>query len=258
MAFSDDLTTAHVPLHALRPGLRLRPLESRGGKLTDEEIDHVIARTLAEDRQIEARHALPAIASQEEISGVAGRITRRAARQEGAAAARLDAVAARHPVHNKAHGGPDIRPSTSAPPVEDLTKSRGRRLPRLGARPRRIAFALGVVALVWTWPGLVLAALFASLLLVPSFIVALGSTAVSGALIRLFYWRHARSPERAERMRARLDRLAMRIDIVLDRLPEGWTQGLYMADFSNEALLGDLDDAAPDPFERLRSEAARN
>ena len=254
MAFSDDLTTTYVPAHALRPGLRLKPLQSRGADLTEKEIDDMIARTLAEERQAEARAALPELASQEELSGTAGRETRRASRVRSAAEARLAQVGAQYA---------EVATDGSAPPVEDLRQPKapliGRlvRIPRVPRLPSWMRYAVpGLLLLtaLWFQPGLVMLAAVFVLLLGAALVLALGSDAVSNALIRLYHWRRARNPDRAERMRQRLDGIAMRVDMVLDRLPAGWTTGLYMADFSREALSPVGDAAQGDPFDRLRAE----
>ncbi|SEK42993.1 hypothetical protein SAMN05421666_1455 [Roseovarius nanhaiticus] len=252
MAFSDDLTTTYVPANALRPGLRLKPLESRRAELSETEIDDVIARTLAAERQAEARAALPAIASQEEITGTAGRRSRHAARERSAAEVRM----ARLDIE---YGEKESRRTAqpSGAPVEDLRPKFGWVASRLGRWPRRILLGTTVIAAAWIWPWLLLTVLGTGLLLTLAGIFALGSDAVSGALIRLYHWRHSRDPERAERMRIRLDALAMRMDSLLDWLPEGWTTGLYMADFSREALDPQGMYEAHDPFDRLREEAAR-
>ncbi len=240
MAFSDELTVSHVHKNALRTGLGLAPLRSRGAQLTEAEIEHVIARTLSEDRQMVARAALPAIATQDELSGQSGRIARRAAQREEAAAARLDAVAAQY--------------HSPLPTVEDLTGARAG-LPHIAPWLRRGTLGLLLAAVVWTWPLILLAAAVAALALPPICAIALSNEGVANALADLYRWRHARRPKRAERMRARIDRFAMRMDAILDRLPEGWTTGLYMPDFSRDALLP-LDEAqALDPFDRLRGEA---
>jgi hypothetical protein len=238
VAFFDELTVSHVHARALRAGMSLKPLQSRSAKVSEEEIDHVIARTLSEDRQIEARAALPAIASQDELSGQSGRLARRAAQQEGAAAARLDAVAAQY---------------YPAPlPVEDLTGNADRIVTQMMPWLGRGALALMALAVIWTWPLILPVAVVAAVLVPIVCTVALGSDGVANALARLFRWRNARHPDRAERMRARIDGFAMRMDALLDRLPEGWTTGLYMPDFSREALMPDAQADAPDPFDRLR------
>lgn len=215
----------------------MSPLRSRGAQLTEAEIEHVIARTLSEDRQMEARAALPAIATQDELSGQSGRLARRAAQQEEAASARLDAVAAQY------------RPAQ--PAIEDLTGARTG-LPHVAPWLRHGALGLVLVAVVWMWPLILLVAVVAALALPPIFAIALSNESVVSALAYIYRWRHARRPERAEQMRVRVDRFAMRVDAILDRLPEGWTTGLYMPDFSQEALLPLEQPQAPDPFDRLR------
>lgn len=237
MAFADELTVSHVHNHAPRTGLSLTPLQSRGIQLSEAEIEHVVARTLSEARQIEARSALPAIATQAELSGQSGRIARRAAQQEEAAAARLDAVAAQY------------HPPQSI--VEDLTGPRAG-LPHVAPWVRRSVLALALAGVVWLWPWILVVTVVAALAVPPICAIALGSENVVGALARLYRWRHARHPEHAERMRACVNRFAMRMDAILDRLPEGWTTGLYMPDFSREALLPMEQPQLPDPFDRLR------
>ncbi|MFX0540766.1 hypothetical protein ACEWPM_003400 [Roseovarius sp. S4756] len=261
MAYSDDLTGSRIPFEALRPGLRLKPLQSRGASLSDEEIDDVIAHTLAEERQLQARAALPAIASQEELAGTAGRLSRRAARERRQAEARLEASRAKHGTTRQPDG--DVKTAPRLAPVEDLTPPRQGL--RLGARfgflstkwPRRAVVAALLLGATWVWPWAVPTAILVAAVLCVAGILALGSDTTSSALIWLYHRRLVRNPVGAERMRARLDRLAMRVDEVLDRLPEGWTTGLYMADFSREALRPDeVGDDAPDPFDKLRAEAA--
>ncbi|WP_324755146.1 hypothetical protein [Roseovarius sp. Pro17] len=221
--------------------MRLTPLRSQKVVLTEAEVDKVIARTLFEERQVVARAALPAIASQEELSGHSGRNARRSALEDSAAAARLDAVAAQH--------------NPPPPQVEDLTG----RNPRITAQRvlwlcrRTLPFA--ALGAMWAWPWLLPAALVAAIVLPLGCVIALGSDGVANALTRAFHWTNARWPDRAERLRRRMDRFATRMDGVLDRLPERWTIGLYMPDFSREALLPHEDAGAPDPFERLRAEA---
>ncbi|MFX0543983.1 hypothetical protein ACEWPL_000370 [Roseovarius sp. S1116L3] len=261
MAYSDDLTGSRIPLDALRPGLRLKPLQSCGASPSDEEINDIIARTMAVDRQFQARAALPAIASQEELAGTAGRTSRRAARERSEAEARLEAARTKHEMARQPVS--DHEREAHSALVEDLTPTR-QRLP-LGAMserfsgkwPRRAALAAVALGATWLWPWIIVIAILAWAMFCVAGILALGTETVSGALIWLYYRRLARNPASAERMRAGLDRLAMRVDEVLDRMPDGWTTGLYMADFSREALMPEgAGDDEPDPFDRLRAEAA--
>lgn len=65
-----------------------------------------------------------------------------------------------------------------------------------------------------------------------------------------------RNPERAERLRRKADAVAVRIDGLLDWLPERWADRLALPDFSQP--LGQAQaDARPDPFDRLAEEARR-
>lgn len=262
MAYSDDLTATHIQMHDLRPGMRLKPLQSHAPKVSDAEIDHIIARTLAEDRQIEARAALPAIASQDELSGLAGRSARRSAARGGAAAARMGAVTALY-AESAGRAGPDAggRGASSSGPREDLT---GRRpfLQRLGlfsatSRPwaMRALLMVAMLAIAALMPWAIPLVLAAGVVAIAALVAAMGSDRMAGGLERVFHWLHAREPDRAERFRARVDRMATAMDALLDRLPERWTAGLYMADFSREALLPGAQDDLPDPFDRIAAEA---
>lgn len=242
MAYTDDQVT-QVHLHALRPGMRLTPLQSRPSQVTDAEIDHVIAKTLAESRQIEARAMLPDILHQDELTGLAGRNARSKAAKTGAAKARLSEVATRY--------APESKPIET---VEDLT---GRALLRL-RRPHpwvlRGALAALALVVVLLKPWGVVLVLLAAVIATLGLALAMGTDRMAGGLTRIYHWQNARNPGRAERFRARVDQLATGMDAALDRLPERWTVGLYMPDFSREALLENLEDDRPDPFDRIAAE----
>ncbi len=228
----------------LLPGMRLTPLQSQPTKVTEAEIDHVIARVLVENRQIEARAALPEIAHQDELTGLAGRNARReAARNDDAETCRE--VEARWS---------SCMPERARPAeIEDLT---GRTKPALlGKWPLRFAALVAVISVVTLAPWAIPLILLAAVVLTVAVVVALGSDGVANLLTRVFHWKNARHPDRAERFRARVDRVATVMDAALDRLPERWTTGLYMPDFSREALLQDMDEGRPDPFDRIATEA---
>jgi hypothetical protein len=53
--------------------------------------------------------------------------------------------------------------------------------------------------------------------------------------MRLGSWYATRNPQRAARLQKMLDAFAMRWDMILDRLPEGSVDGLYLPDFSEMA-----------------------
>ena len=248
MPFEQDTYPPRVYQRELRPGMRLNPLQSAGARVTEAEIDHVIAQTLAQNRQCEARAALPDIACQDELLGLAGRNARRDAQRETAAAERLSTV-------TQAAGIND-----SDRPVEDLrgTGPRGRFLPMGGKKRktlRRLAVIVGFAAFVYTWPWAIPLILFAMFWIVVAGLAALGSERIGAWMLRIFLWLDARSPARAEQLRLRADRLAIRIDALLDRLPDRWTEGLYMPDLSRAALIPQDLNERPDPFDRIAAQA---
>ena len=230
---SDEITGLYVDPRDVRPGLRLKPLQTRPERVTEAEVDNIISQTLAKSRQEEARAALPEVADQEELLGLAGRNARRDAATREAAELRCAQSAAR-----------------VAPKLEDLS---GRRM--TSAWRKRLLIAAPIVLIVlwkpWLIPGLVIVAFW---LVIAAFAV-LGSERMAEGFIRFYVWLDARNPARAERIRDRADRLAMRLDALLDRLPERWTEGLYMPDFSRASLMGDGLDDLPDPFDRIAVEA---
>ncbi|MEB8387327.1 hypothetical protein OO012_08815 [Rhodobacteraceae bacterium KMM 6894] len=248
MPFAQNINTSRTYEHELRPGMRLNPLQSAGAQVTEAEIDHVIAQTLAQNRQIEARAALPDIACQDELLGLAGRNARRDAQRETAAATRLTTVQ-----HTANANGANR-------PVEDLTGRGIRlRLPRLTGTKRktlrRLVLIVGLGAMVYTWPWVIALMLFLTLAAVLAGLAALGSERIGARMLRVFLWLDARNPARAERLRLRADGLAMRIDALLDRLPDRWTEGLYMPDLSRAALIPQELGDRPDPFDRIAAQA---
>jgi hypothetical protein len=247
MPFVQDIYTTRIDERDLRPGMRLNPLQSAGAEVSEAEIDHVIAETLAHNRQVEARAALPDIVCQDALLGLAGRNARRDAQRDTAAATRLSTV------RQTAACG-------AARPVEDLSRRAPRfRLPRLTiARhktSRRVVLILGLVATVYMWPWLIALMFVFAVAIVLAGLAALGSEWLGARALGAFLWLDARNPARAERLRLRADGLAMRIDALLDRLPDRWTEGLYMPDLSRAALIPQDMSDRPDPFDRIAAQA---
>ncbi|RKF14726.1 hypothetical protein D6850_07540 [Roseovarius spongiae] len=223
---------------ALRFGLQLDPLESPGITLSDEEVDAIIADTLAANRKAaEAEAVAPPPPAPERRRRADSDVTD-------------DDLACLTRVENYAGAPVEIpeeeAPVAKAPPRTERVRAR-RRL-------RRIALGGLLVSLLYFWPWfvpLVLLALFWLGLVV--FILA-GHDGASSACLGFYRWLDARWPQRAERLRATLDRGALRLDAILDRLPERWTAGLYLPDFSRENLNPDAFAGRPDPFDRLSAE----
>jgi len=233
VSISDEISGLYVDPRDVRPGLRLQPLQTRPEPVSEAEVDRIIAQTLAKSRQEDARAALPQVVDQEELLGLAGRNARRDAATREAANIRRAQSAAR-----------------VMPKIEDLT---GRRV--AGPWQKRVLIAAPIVLVVIWKPWLILGLVIVVCWLVIAAFAALGGARVAEGSIRFYVWLDARNPERAERMRDRADRLAMRLDALLDRLPERWTEGLYMPDFSRASLMGDGLDGRPDPFDRIAAEA---
>lgn len=61
-----------------------------------------------------------------------------------------------------------------------------------------------------------------------------------------------RDPDAAERLRHRAATASAALGAVVDRLPESWTQGLYLPDFEEDDDLADK--WTSDPFDRLKQE----
>ncbi|MCZ4353709.1 hypothetical protein O4H61_14415 [Roseovarius aestuarii] len=248
MPFAHETTSLRGHEYELRPGLRLNPLQSASAQVSEAETDKIIAQTLAQNRKVEARAAMPDIADQDELLGLAGRNARRDARRQEAAAARLNTVA-----QSAAVSGPTRQ-------VEDLTGGATRfrmpNVPGVNSRSlRRVVLITGLAAFVYVWPWVIPLTLFVAFWTVLIALAALGSDRIGERVLQMFLWLNARNPDRAERLRQRADGLAMRVDALLDRLPERWTEGLYMPDLSRAALIPQDMDDRPDPFDRIAAES---
>jgi len=153
-----------------------------------------------------------------------------------------------------------ITPKVAGPvdpaPARPMTRDVGPRKGRLrgGIRIGGGKVALGVVLILAIWkPVLVAAAVLLPGLLLLIVYLTVGHDRI--AEISADRWRRfeARWPKRAERLRARVDALALAWDIVLDRLPESWAARLALPDVSGS--VGVPSHNAPDPFDRLAKEA---
>jgi hypothetical protein len=123
-------------------------------------------------------------------------------------------------------------------------------------RTARTPMLLGLLALVVIWqPWVTLALVVFPVSLFGVAYLTLGHDRAAEICADLWRKFEARWPMRAERLRVRLDAVALAWDIVLDRLPENWADRLALPDFSGSGAGVSLD--GPDPFDRL-SEEARN
>lgn len=122
--------------------------------------------------------------------------------------------------------------------------------------------ALGGAALLlvlkpWLLPLLIFMAIWLALVL----FLLLGSTRISEMTAKAWAFYSARRPERAARIYKALQRGADRVDGLLARLPEKWTEGIYTPELGRSELglsaarRAVLED---DPFSRLAQEGARS
>lgn len=151
--------------------------------------------------------------------------------------------------------------SLDTPPTADASKPRAKssvlsRMRKVGTfRPSpKLMFCVAVAAIVFIRPWLIPITLFLTFLIVLITYLSLGPDRVAELVVSFWRRLQARKPEFAEDLRARAERMAVRIDAVLDRLPDKWTSGIYLPDFSRPT---ETPDDLPDPFERLAREARR-
>lgn len=107
------------------------------------------------------------------------------------------------------------------------------RLPNLGLNriKRKHVAAAALVALALIKPLWVLFAVLALVLLIAAaFYFAGGEKIWRGVMLALHNLSDT-DPDRAVRIRARLDRFAVKWDTFLDRFPDGMVDGLYLPDF---------------------------
>lgn len=114
--------------------------------------------------------------------------------------------------------------------------------------PRRLATALLVIFVI-AWPWKVL---WLTLLIPLAALITWASVGNEGCTELVVAWHgrlKARDPDKAERIRLRAAAASRALGRGLDRLPERWTQGLYLPDFEPEGYVPDT--LKVDPFEEL-------
>ncbi len=114
--------------------------------------------------------------------------------------------------------------------------------------PRRLATALLVFfVIVWPWQVLWLT------LLIPLAAAitwaSVGSDGCVELVVKWFDRLKARDPDKAERIRLRAAAVSRALNHGIERLPESWTQGLYLPDFETDGYVPEK--LKVDPFEDL-------
>lgn len=238
MTVSHDMQSMQAYSRALRPGLHLEPLESSGQAVSDEETDAIIRQILTESAPPRRRGVLP-----------------RAGRDKLPDIAPQEELLRRPPTPRQARAETQGA-EAPAPALDPVLYPAETRAPRDRARLIRRLAALAVLGgFVWMWPWAIPLTLFVMLWIAVIVCATVGSDWIGRSVLRAWLWLDGRDPARAERLRARADALALRLDRVLDRLPERWTAGLYLPDFSRAALVPGEAEERPDPFARIAAEA---
>jgi len=114
--------------------------------------------------------------------------------------------------------------------------------------PRRLALAMLVLIIILRPLAVLGMALFVLMVGLITYF-SLGPDRVAELILAWYQSKKERDPDGAEALRARAARLSRRLERMFARLPERWTQGLYLPDFEEPKPLPDR--LANDPFDRL-------
>ena len=110
--------------------------------------------------------------------------------------------------------------------------------------------ALAVIAGIFVWrPMYVIGLVLISLLVALIAYFSIGPDRVAQMIAAWFTRLKTRDPDRAEVLRSRAAKLSTLLGAVVDRLPERWTQGLYLPDFEEPSE--QPPEMHDDPFDRL-------
>ncbi|UYV36397.1 hypothetical protein N4R57_15450 [Rhodobacteraceae bacterium D3-12] len=122
-------------------------------------------------------------------------------------------------------------------------------------RPTRKQIALFAFLVVMVWrPWLIPAVVFVLFWVGLIAYLTVGPDRIAEISAARWDWFQQRYPDRAANLRGKVQRGADRVDGWLARLPESWTDGIYLPDFGRSAAEGGTLDDQPDPFDRLAAE----
>ncbi len=210
----------------------------------DDRADALIRRMIVEQKRDASREALPEIEREGGADAAPANTARRFPWQKQSKPA--EATPQKPAREERA---PVSRGATRRPSLGKLFSA----LPRLRiARWHVIAGAVLLICIFRPW--LLPAIFFISLWVLLIAYLTLGPDRMAELVSGGWYRLHARRPALAEKLRRRADALALRLDALLDRLPEKWTAGLYLPDLSGPE---EPDATRPDPFDRLAREVRR-
>ncbi|MDA5092770.1 RDD family protein [Aliiroseovarius sp. KMU-50] len=140
------------------------------------------------------------------------------------------------------------------PTKEDAGQAR-RLLARLAVQalshprtPRVLAVTILLVVFI-LWPVFILMLALFTLMVAAIIYLSVGPATVDAFVAKRFYKLRDRDPGRAEELRQRAIRTVRFLDKIVTRLPERWTDGLYLPDFEDGAPKPEK--MQSDPFDRL-------
>ena len=111
-----------------------------------------------------------------------------------------------------------------------------------------------LVLLILLRPWLVFWVVLLTLVFLVIVYLSLGPDACAEKTVKSYQWIAGKWPETAEKLRRSASTLFKRIGVLLDKLPERWTEGIYLPDFDVSETQAVSDDQ-PDPFDRLAEQA---
>lgn len=218
-----------------KPGIRPRTPDE-----ADRIADELIHKMMVDQKRSDSRRALPNLAT-EKAKPVAGKV------KHPRRLFKLRCSKEAAPVS----GTPKIPAAKKQRPSMNVAGQIRAVAGRIRAKPQLVAWLL--VAAVFLWrPWLIPILLLVTFFTVLVAYFSLGPDRVAELVVTNWKRLRARRPELAETIRLRAVATAKRIDAVLDRLPEKWTDGLHVPDFAPPE--NELDNL-PDPFERLANKA---
>lgn len=123
-----------------------------------------------------------------------------------------------------------------------------------GYRPKKSHIFWVIIALVfilrpWLIPGLIFLGFWVGLIVY----LTAGPDRLEHWFQSVWAFLERKSPERANRLRQRADAIALRLDSLLDKLPDSWAEKLALPDFANSSTSASAFDDRPDPFDRLKT-----
>lgn len=150
----------------------------------------------------------------------------------------------------------DSAPRRKAMPKPDLSRLAAIDLRSALAHVTRKRVALAILALIVVFrPWWIVLAVVLALFAVTGLFMGFDADRIWETVLTSLQKFEERHPERGTRLRARLDRFAERWDKLLDRMPDGMVDRLYMPDFSGRGAGADkLDAVLEDRFARLREQ----